>query len=375
MRIIYPYNEILPTRKAHDVYVFQQCASFAESGIDTTLLIGSGSLCDEALCQHYLMRPKPQKLRIVRLPIVRKNNYINLSWNLVFFHFAQKMIERERPDWVIMSVVKQADFHLKRKIASVRYVYEVHELNHYPGLDFTKNYYVEKAMLSKVDLIITTTAELKRLLQSETYQVLAPIEIVPLAVNRKPLKTIDPELPIRLCYVGQLYQQQGLKVLMEAVSQLKDIQLKVVGGNAEEIEHFKRIAEVLKLSDRVNFTGFLSPSQIDSTVADTHVFISAFENEGRMPYVAHTKLLEYSEWKRPFIAPNLPSVREHFGKQEDGALLFSPENPDSLTRVLEYASKQEVLKSLLFHALCRSKSFSWDTRVGQYFQTLQQHAD
>ena len=81
-----------------------------------------------------------------------------------------------------------------------------------------------------------------------------------------------------------------------------------MGGTPEEIERFK------PLNPRAKFYGYCAPSQIEEIVRDSHAFVAPFELTGRMPFVAHTKLHEYSAWGRPFIAPDAPIVREHFSE-------------------------------------------------------------
>jgi len=50
---------------------------------------------------------------------VRKNNPLGLSWNIPFFFCCQNQIRKKRPDYVFLSVRKQAAFHLLRKIRNV----------------------------------------------------------------------------------------------------------------------------------------------------------------------------------------------------------------------------------------------------------------
>src|SRR5262245_12699498 len=118
--IIYPYNAILPQKKAHDIFIVHECAAFAELGWDVTLLIGKGS-DNKALFSHYQISSS-ENLHVKELFILRKNNPLRLSWNLPFFWACQNLIRKQHPDCVFLSVKKQAAFHLQRKIYGVRYV-------------------------------------------------------------------------------------------------------------------------------------------------------------------------------------------------------------------------------------------------------------
>src|ERR1700722_15168999 len=114
MRIIYPYNEILPQKKAHDVYIVHECSALANLGWGVTLLVGKGSETNN-LFAHYQIPPS-DRLHIEPLFIMRKNNPFRISWNLPFFFGCQRRIEKIKPDYVFLSVRGQAAFHLTRKL-------------------------------------------------------------------------------------------------------------------------------------------------------------------------------------------------------------------------------------------------------------------
>lgn len=299
MRFVIPYNEILPRKKAHDLFLFREAVELALAGHDVHLLIGKGSLSDVQLFEHY---GKRAPITIHRLPIVRKNNSLNLSWNLPFFMASQRLIKKIKPDCVLLSVLKQAIFHLNRRIANTTYLYEAHELASYPNLPRSKSFDKEKMMLMQADTILVTTQTLKHILQTSPYKLKTPIKVVPLAVDHQELPTYDG--PPILTYVGQLYKEQGVEDLIEAVRN-EDVHLRIVGGTAEEI------ARLDPKLPNVTFTGFVKPKDLSEVIQSTTAFVAPFHLTGRMPYVAHTKLYEYAAWGRPIIAPDCAIVRDH----------------------------------------------------------------
>lgn len=366
MRIIYPYNEILPKKKAHDLFIVQECAALANLGFNVTLLTGKGAK-KETLLQHYQI-PDLENLHFQMHFLLRKNNPLNVSFNLPFFFACQQTIKKLQPDYVLLSVVKQAAFHLSRKIPHVRYVYEVHELMSYPNkTQANDKFLLEKRMLERCDLIIVTTEALKKLLQEPPYALKVPIVVIPLAVFATKLPPLPPKAPLTLMYVGQLYEGQGLPTLLLALSKLSDVRLKIVGGTPKEILQLRHLAKELNISEAVEFLGFIPPSGLPPIVKEAHAFVAPFENTGRMPYVAHTKLFEYAEWGRPIIAPKLPIVEEHFDK---GALLFEPGNANSLASCIS-ALKQEPLRHKLQSEISSfSGKFSWQARARAYAKLL-----
>ena len=365
MRIIYPYNEILPKRKAHDIFVFNECAALANQGqCDVTLIIGKGSSQD--LFSHYNI-PEHEHLHIKKRFIVRKNNPFGLSWNLPFFFLCQRYIQSTRPDFVICSVRKQAAYHFQRKIRDIQYVFEVHELTYYPNGSLSPLFQKEKEILAKADLITVTTEALKQILKASPYSLKNRIEVVPLAVLSTPLPPVSPARTLQLAYVGQLYAGQGLHILLTALSQTKNVHVKILGGSKVEIENFQKLARELSVEGAVTFLGFVTPSEIPSKIQDAHAFVAPFENTGRMPYVAHTKLFEYAHWGRPIIAPDLPIVREHFST---GTLFYEPDNPGALATSIRSLQQESTRTRLQEEVTSYHNHFSWTARAQAYTSLL-----
>jgi glycosyltransferase involved in cell wall biosynthesis len=322
MRLLVPYNEILPKKKAHDVYIFQECSCLASLGAQVTLLCGKGSQTEEELFRFY---NTSTPFEIQRLPIVRKNNALGLSWNLPFFFTSQREIETVKPDAVILSVLKQATYNLNRKMPGVKYIMEVHEVTAYPGQTYDKRKVdLEREVFEKADLVTVTTTQLKEILLSAPYEVKTPVKVIPLGVSAT---SLPPPLegPLTLFYVGQLYEGQGVQILLRALSEVPEVCLKIVGGRSAEIATLQELQRALGLEERVEFIGFKAPSELPVALLGAHGFVAPFLPTGRMPYVAHTKISEYIEWGRPVIVPDLEVTREHFPDRK-GALFFEAGN-------------------------------------------------
>ncbi|MCC5832893.1 MAG: glycosyltransferase [Chlamydiales bacterium] len=364
MRIVYPYNEILPKKKAHDLYIFDECAALAGAGFNVTLLCGRGGMEDQDLFRHYAVRQNAFHLE--RIPIVRKNNLLNLCWNTPFFFLSQRAIRRLKPDWVFLSVCKQGAYHLRYKIPGCRYLYEVHELAYYPHMKRRpKAFSMERDMLARADLITVTTDSLKKILLQPPYSLTNPIEVLPLAAKKASLPPPPAKSdPLILMFIGQLYAGQGVEKLISALALVEGVHLKILGGRGEEILRIKGVAAALGIAQRVDLLGFVPPAKLSEIAKEAHAFIAPFECVGRMPYVAHTKLYEYAQWGRPIVAPDLPSVREHFS-EEKGALLFEPDHTEALAESIRLIKDQQV-RSRLQEAVSRfAGHFSWEERATQ----------
>lgn len=365
MKIVYPYNEILPKRCAHDVYIARSCAALAAAGCDVAVLCGAGSKDPALLAAHYHLGDV-EGLRWQTLPILRKNFGLPFTWNALFFWGSQRQISRIRPDWVALSVPKQGAYHLKRKVPGVRYLYEVHELAWYPGRDLAdprlrRSFEMERAMLSLADAVTVTTGALKEILQAAPYSLTVPVAVVPLAVDSPPLPAPPPlKGGLHVMYVGQMYTGQGVDLLLKALAGTSGIRLTLVGGKPEEIAALRQLALSLGVEPRVAFAGFRAPAELPALAAGAHVLIAPFSASGRMPYVAHTKLLEYAAWQRPVLAPDLPVTREHFAAA-GGWLPFRADDVDSLSDALRALTVETNLVSL-YEGCRRHRVLTWDVR-------------
>ncbi len=367
MKIIYPYNEILPLKKAHDAYIIRNCAALAACGLDVTLLCGKGSLSKSELFSFYKIDAN-NPLKIVQLPILRKNNIFHLNWNFVFFWFAYRYIARHQPDIVMFSVLKQADFLLKRKLKDCHYVYEVHQLQWYPtlGPDLNLNKVRwERSILNRCDLVTTTTEALKKILSVYPYGLKSRIETISLACDFDPLGNKNTSPPLKLYYIGQLYTKQGIHHLLDALKKVEGIELNIVGGKSLQIAHYESYCQKNNLSHKVIFKGFIAPDQFQTELKDADAFVTTFENTERMPYVAHTKIYEYLALQKPIIAPNLDIVKEH---ASFGLLTYNDHDEESLIKCLKKLQDPEVYKGLQ-DEMQKNKIFSWQER-GQMIQKI-----
>lgn len=347
-RVATLYNEILPTGRAHDAYLFRMTAALGAKE-SACLVCGRGSLSKEQLSSHY-GTPLTSSFDVHPLLIVRKNNPFNFSWNLPFFSAAQRFLAQERPSVVLLSVPKQARYHLERKIKGVFYVYEAHEE-------------VAPDIVEKVDLVIATTHALASRLKAPR------LTVLPLAVQAKSLPKPCRTSPPMAAYVGQLYREQGVELLLEALTLVPSLHLKVIGGRKEEIEALQRIARHHALQRRVHFLGFHPPSRLPSLLEDVHLFVAPFEAKGRMSYVAHTKIFEYAEWGRPIVAPRLPCLLEEF-QEEEGLLFFESGKKEALAKALQEALNPKRLEELQRQIDRHHNRFSFATRAEKFLATL-----
>ena len=363
MRVLYPYNEILPGDIAHDLYIYNQCAALAREGVDMRLLVGMGTASDAELARFHGWEADPG-LKVVRRPLLRRNrNWLRVTWTYPFHLLALLQIKRTKPDVVFSCAPKQARVLFRWKRPGTKYVYDLHEIAHYPTAPADPGIVeTERQLCEQADLVTVTVEPLKRILKAPPYSLRTPVEVVPLAVRVRPLpeKTGFPERP-KLIYVGSLFADQGVRRLLEATREVDGFDLEIVGGTLRQVDDLRRRIEQLGIADRVQFHGFRTPDEIHAIANRADAFLVPMDGSGRNPYTARQKVLEYALWGRPVILPDLEAMHEHLpgGK---GALFFDPDRDESLREALRGILEVDRRRVLTEEVKSWAGEFSWEQR-------------
>ncbi len=365
--IVYPYNEILPKRKAHDLFLFQEAANLARNMRKVTLLTGRGSLSLKELSRFY-RTDCPNGFELAYRPIVRKNNPFGISWNWPFFAACEAYFKKESPDLILYSVLGQAHFHLARKKSDrvCAQVYEAHELAYYPNARVDRDkLQMEREVFAIVDLIVVTTHKLASILRGPPYSFDKPIAVVPLASGVSPLEpSTGTTGPLKLAYVGQLYKEQGVELALEALQESSGVELLIVGGAQSDVERLKKRASDLNVESRTRFTGFQPQGHLNDILKGVDGFIAPFEAIGRMPYVAHTKFYDYARFGRAIIAPDLDIVREDL---TGGTLFYKAHDKCDLARAMMALRENGLRANLEREVRTLGAEFTWQKRAQRLY--------
>ena len=167
-----------------------------------------------------------------------------------------------------------------------------------------------------------------------------------------------------IVYVGTLQPRKNLALLIEALENLKDIKLVIVGKKGWLYEDIFSKVKSLKLEDRVIFTDFIPDTEIALLLNGAECFVlpSLYEGFG-IPVV------EAMACGCPVIASNTSSLPEIIG---EAGVLFDPNSKEDLVKSLEkvlYGVKYR--EELINKGLERSKLFNWDKCTGIILKTIE----
>lgn len=236
------------------------------------------------------------------------------------------------------------------------------------------NFFLKK-MLKRADVITTMAPQ-----NIESFDVLRKFKkkcvVVPLAFDETHICEvdetekqsfydkygIDKQKKIVL-FVGRLSYYKGINYLLEAVSNLKDVQLLIVGDGALKDESML-LAKKLNIADRVFFTGFLRghDAACAFTISDVFVLPSITKSE-----TFGIVQLEAMRFGLPVINTNLPTGVVSVGKDGETGYTIEPADTLALTKAIDkLLSDDKLRKEFSENAFQTALQFTPEIMVDKY---------
>ncbi len=377
-----PINQSLFDGSAHAYYLFNHSWWLAHENRDAqiVLIIPKGEKQKDPF-QWFGLNPLPN-LKIQELfALKKKKGGFGLTLNRVYFRNVSRFLKKNLTEGDIIftaSFIKLFSYllEIKKLRAKASYVYEVHQLELLDRAN-QKKIDMELQALSKADVLFTTTYQLLKVLAEHV----PGISIVPLGLacnsqrlEQAPVPETDNERAFTVLYIGSLYRQQGIEWLVENWRQVRpsaDSRLILVGGNKDATEKIKNMAAQRGL-DTIKVCGFIPPPKLGPVLSLADVLIVPSLPEGRMPYVAITKVYDYLAMGRPILAADLPGIREVIENEKNGLLFKAGDAIDLKKKLERLASDKNLRKRLSDGAGQRLNDFSWPKRANQWWKVVNQ---
>jgi len=121
-------------------------------------------------------------------------------------------------------------------------------------------------------------------------------------IKQERTKYASPEDKIVL-YTGNFEPYQGISLFLEASALVNDksVVFLLVGGNPLHVKEMKKKASELKITDKVHFTGQVTPSKVPLYIAMTDVLVSPRTAGTNTPL----KIYSFLKSGKPVVATNL----------------------------------------------------------------------
>lgn len=175
-----------------------------------------------------------------------------------------------------------------------------------------------------------------------------------------------PADPPTVVYAGHLYAWKGVDVLIAAARLLPAVRVRIIGGMPGEpdLERLRAAARTAGLSGRVEFTGFVPPSDVRPRLLAADVLVLPnTETSVSARYTSPLKLFEYLAAGRPVVASRLPALEEVL-VHERNALLVTPGDPAALAAAVRRLVDEPALGArLASQGLADVAEYSWTRRA------------
>ncbi|MBB3161066.1 glycosyltransferase involved in cell wall biosynthesis [Rhizobium laguerreae] len=193
--------------------------------------------------------------------------------------------------------------------------------------------------------------------------------------EREPARANTSSLSVG--YAGHLYPGRGIEVIGAVASRLPEIEFSIVGGNAEDVDHWKRTFVQLR---NLKFLGHVAPKLVPSYLQSFDVLLAPYQRKVAVAggggdtsrWMSPLKIFEYMAAGRAIICSDLPVLREVLQAGED-ALLVPPDDIDGWTDAIQsLAGDDQFRERLSKQSLAKFKAqYSWKKRAEKILEGIE----
>lgn len=374
--VFYISPSVLPSRTANSVHVVHQCAGFADTGAEVTLVakragedardlpaaveeaygIDAGALRFESV---FSRSSRGDTLRIALLAL-------------------RSLARRERPPDLILSRNLYAAYALA-VLRGRPIVFETHQLEIGPRKA------LQRAIMTRPRVTTVMISEkLKEFLSDHhgaapsrplVLHDAAPAGIRPLKEAEKPavLASLLPDRELSgrraVCgYFGHLYPGRGIEIIEAMARSRPDVLFLVFGGNEGDIAA-RRAAVTL---NNMIFTGFVPHAAAQRAMAACDVLLMPYQASVSIGLKGHDtarwmspmKMFEYLASGTPIVSSDMPVLREVLTDGQT-ALLARPDDPEAWVACLDRLLAEPELARAIGAAGHRfyAEAHSWTRRA------------
>ncbi len=143
----------------------------------------------------------------------------------------------------------------------------------------------------------------------------------------------------KLVYAGTLESYQGIDLLIGSLKHVRDVDfvLLVVGGDDQQIDHYRAMAKRLDVENRVEFVGSVSPENVEAYYRMADALISTRTKGTNTPL----KIYKYLMSGKPVIATRIWSHTQVLN--DEIALLAEASEEDIAEKIRQAVTDQDLL--------------------------------
>ncbi len=342
---------------------------------------------------------------IARLPIIAQNKKDKIEWHFFFNNhnqiseFIEKYVEvkgdKKGLDKIITHIVKIKHYSLKEQLKLPK-VFQSYNLDivHVPHFN-SPIFYQGKISITIHDLLwhqrkgfnVTTLNPFKYAIKYLGYRQIvkqainkASLILVPAKTIKKTILNYYPDVKDKiiithegvdqrfhltnnvkftnkqfkskqLIYTGSLYPHKNINLILQALTQLPEYKLKIIGNRSVFLSKIEDQVKQLNIENQVKFTGFLSDKELIKEYQQSLALIQPSLSEG-----FGLTGLEALTVGLPILISDIPIFQEIY---KDIPLYFDPNSIKSFIIALKNLKKKRA-QTMIKKGQKLIKNYSWD---------------
>jgi glycosyltransferase involved in cell wall biosynthesis len=198
------------------------------------------------------------------------------------------------------------------------------------------------------------------------------IDIVYNAVDHTRYKPPDEPKPAEplIGYVGRIKRYKKIDYLLEALKivlhRMPGARL-MLAGSGDYLPALVSLAARLKISDRVEFMGFISEEAKIEMLQRSHVVVNPSSKEGW-----GVTVIEANACGTPVIASDVPGLRDAVVDGKTGFLVPFGDVDGFAQRMLEVLTDEELRRQLSDEAMVHALRFNWDDSADAILKIIEE---
>lgn len=350
-KVNYFSNSIVPSSNANSVHVTKMADAIKTLGF----------------LEHFFIYRKK------KVNIKEKYNLKNkLNYKFYFlspapvFTFVDSILTLLRSDKRFFTYGRNIKVCLIHLLFNRKVIFETHQpLKYYTKLEKFLFFYLLKK--KKIKHIICISQALKNIIKKEVEGYNLEIYVLHDSANlnkfskKKYKKNLN-----KIGYSGSLLDGRGIEIISNLAFRLPNIEFHIAGGSNFEINNLKK-----KNPNNIFFHGFLDQKKIERFQASMNILLAPYQKNTKIPgnkitsqWMSPLKIFEYMASGTPFIASDLPVLREVL-KSEYNCILCKPDDllgwEKAILKILENSKLAERISKNSQKDI--QENYSWEVRA------------
>jgi glycosyltransferase involved in cell wall biosynthesis len=370
-KLIYITNTRVPSERANTYQTMQMCSVFSEQFDSLELWVPDGINTKEMTgLDPFVFYNIKQNFDIVKIQVIDSwwlHNFSKIIWSYIrgitfaFSVVLKLILFKRREDHIVFTrdwrVLKVLSFLKRLNLFNKRCYFEAHKYSEHLVKNI-RNITTGLIVINGYLFDLFSERDIKNICLAHD------------GVNLDEYAYFEPYVYVKkkefnIVYTGSLFEWKGVYTLIDSMKFIRtpNVYLKIIGGPDNEI--VKKTEKYIYdngLQDIIELVGFVPKIKVLDYQRNADIFILPNSCKDKMSYyTSPIKLFEYMAAKRPVIASELPSLCEIL-KDRHNAVLFEPDNPQSLADAIEFVLKNDCT-NIVSQAYKDVQEFSWKKRA------------